>query len=161
ISANPMRRQKPGSVGRAAGPEIAILDREGRRLPSGKRGEIALRGPTITRGYDNDAAATALAFQDGWFRTGDLGYLDADGYLFIVGRIKEIIHKGAQKIAPAEVEGALLGHPDVIDAAVFPVPHERLGSDVAAAVVLRGDARANAQSLRDFARERLAGFKVP
>jgi acyl-CoA synthetase (AMP-forming)/AMP-acid ligase II/acyl carrier protein len=161
IAANSLQRQKPGSVGRPAGPEIAIRDSEGRRLPSGKRGEIALRGPTITRGYDNDAAATASAFRDNWFRTGDLGYLDADGYLFIVGRIKEIIHKGGQKVAPAEVEGALLSHPDVIDAAVFPVPHGRLGADVAAAVVLRQDAKVSAQRLRDFARERLAGFKVP
>jgi acyl-CoA synthetase (AMP-forming)/AMP-acid ligase II len=88
IAANPLRKRKPGSVGRAAGPEIGILDVKGRPLPSGKRGEIALRGPTITRGYDNDPAATASAFRDGWFRTGDLGYLDAEGYLFIVGRIK-------------------------------------------------------------------------
>jgi acyl-CoA synthetase (AMP-forming)/AMP-acid ligase II/acyl carrier protein len=161
IAANPLQRRKPGSVGRPAGPEIAILDSEGRRLPASKRGEIALRGPTITRGYDNDAAATASAFRDNWFRTGDLGYLDAEGYLFIVGRIKEIIHKGGQKVAPAEVEGALLGHPDVIDAAVFPVPHGRLGADVAAAVVLRRDAIVSAERLRDFARERLAGFKVP
>jgi acyl-CoA synthetase (AMP-forming)/AMP-acid ligase II/acyl carrier protein len=161
IAANPLRRRKPGSVGRLAGPEVAILDTEGRRLPSGKRGEIALRGPTITRGYDNDAAATKAAFRDNWFRTGDLGYLDADGYLFIVGRIKEIIHKGGQKVAPAEVEAALLSHPDVVDAAVFPVPHGRLGADVAAAVVLRQDAKLSATSLRDFAREHLAGFKVP
>lgn len=161
IAANPLQRRKRGSVGRPAGPEIGILDRGGRRLPSGKRGEIALRGPTITRGYDNDAAATASAFQDGWFRTGDLGYLDADRYLFIVGRIKEIIHRGGQKVAPAEVEGALLSHPAVIDAAVFPVPHERLGADVAAAIVLRQDAKVSVQSLRDFARGRLAGFKVP
>jgi acyl-CoA synthetase (AMP-forming)/AMP-acid ligase II/acyl carrier protein len=161
IAANPLQRRKPGSVGLPAGPEIAILDSEGRRLPSGKRGEIALRGPTITRGYDNDAAATVSAFRDSWFRTGDLGYLDADGYLFIVGRIKEIIHKGGQKVAPAEVEEALLSHPDVIDAAVFAVPHARLGADVAAAVVLRQDAKASAQGLRDFARGRLAGFKVP
>jgi acyl-CoA synthetase (AMP-forming)/AMP-acid ligase II/acyl carrier protein len=161
IAANPLQRQKPGSVGRPAGPEIAILDGRGRRLPSGKRGEIALRGPTITRGYDNDAAATASAFPDDWFRTGDLGYLDAEGYLFIVGRIKEIIHKGAQKIAPAEVEEALLNHPDVIDAAVFPVPHRQLGADVAAAVVPRQDSKVSVSSLRDFAGERLAGFKVP
>jgi acyl-CoA synthetase (AMP-forming)/AMP-acid ligase II/acyl carrier protein len=161
IAANPLQRRKPGSVGRPAGPEVAILDSEGRRLPSGKRGEIALQGPTITRGYDNDAAATASAFRNNWFRTGDLGYLDAEGYLFIVGRIKEIIHKGGQKVAPAEVERALLNHPDVIDAAVFPVLHGRLGADVAAAVVLRQEAKVSAQGLRDFARERLAGFKVP
>jgi acyl-CoA synthetase (AMP-forming)/AMP-acid ligase II/acyl carrier protein len=161
IASNSLRRQKPGSVGRPAGPEIAILNSEGRRLGSGRRGEIALRGPTITRGYDNDAAATASAFRDNWFRTGDLGYLDAEGYLFIVGRIKEIIHKGGQKVAPAEVEEALLSHPDVIDAAVFPMLHGRLGADVAAAVVLRQDAKASTQRLREFARERLAGFKVP
>ncbi len=161
ISANPLHRRKLGSVGKPAGPEIAILDRRGRRLPSGKRGEIALRGPTITRGYGNDAAATVSAFRDGWFRTGDLGYLDAGGYLFIVGRIKEIIHKGAQKVSPAEVESALQSHPDVIEAAVFPVPHGRLGADVGAAVVLRQDTEVSPQELRDFARERLAGFKVP
>lgn len=161
IAANPLRKRKPGSVGRPAGSEIAILDAAGRRLPFGKRGEIALRGPTITRGYDNDAAATASAFRDGWFRTGDLGYLDAEGYLFIVGRIKEIIHRGGQKIAPAEVEGALVSHPDVMEAAVFDVPHKRLGADVAAAVVLRRDRAVSAEELRNFARERLAGFKVP
>ncbi len=161
IAANPLQRRKPGSVGQAAGPEIAILDSEGRRLPSGEHGEIALRGPTITRGYDNDPAATASAFRDGWFLTGDLGYLDAEGYLYIVGRIKEIIHKGAQKIAPAEVEAALLSHPGVSEAAVFAVPHARLGDDVAAAIVLRPDAKVDAQNIRDFARQRLAGFKVP
>jgi acyl-CoA synthetase (AMP-forming)/AMP-acid ligase II/acyl carrier protein len=161
IAANPLQRRKAGSVGQPAGPEIAILDSEGRRLPPGRRGEIALRGPTITRGYDNDAAATASAFRDGWFRTGDLGYLDAEGYLFIVGRIKEIIHKGGQKVAPAEVEAALLSHPDVLEAVVFPVPHGRLGADVGAAVVLHRDAKASAERLRDFTRERLAGFKVP
>jgi acyl-CoA synthetase (AMP-forming)/AMP-acid ligase II/acyl carrier protein len=161
IAANLIDRRKSGSVGQAAGPEIAILDSKGRRLPSGKRGEIALRGPTLTKGYDNDSAATTSAFRDGWFRTGDLGYLDAEGYLFIVGRIKEIIHKGAQKIAPAEVEAALLSHPGVSEAAVFAVPHARLGADVAAAIVLRQDAKVDAQNIRDFARKRLAGFKVP
>ncbi|HET7884979.1 MAG TPA: AMP-binding protein [Bradyrhizobium sp.] len=161
ITANPLDRRKPGSVGPAAGPEIAILDSQGRHLPAGKRGELALRGPTVTRGYDNDPTATASSFRDGWFRTGDIGYLDDDGYLFIVGRLKEIIHKGAQKVAPAEVEAALLGHPDVVDAAVFAVPHGRLGSDVAAAVVLRRGAIAGVRELRDFAREHLAPFKTP
>jgi acyl-CoA synthetase (AMP-forming)/AMP-acid ligase II/acyl carrier protein len=161
VAANPLGRRKLGSVGQSAGAEIAIMDGEGRRLSSGERGEIALRGPTITREYYNDAAATQSAFQDGWFRTGDLGYLDAEGYLFIVGRIKEIINRGGQKVAPAEVEEALLSHPDVVEAAVFSVPHRRLGADVAAAVVLRPDAKVSVKKLRDFARERLAGFKVP
>jgi acyl-CoA synthetase (AMP-forming)/AMP-acid ligase II/aryl carrier-like protein/NRPS condensation-like uncharacterized protein len=161
IAANPVGRRKLGSVGKPAGAEIAILDPDGRTLSPVEQGEIALRGPTITRGYDNDAAATRAAFQDGWFRTGDLGYLDAEGYLFIVGRIKEVINRTGQKVAPAEVEEALLNHPDVIEAAVFSVAHERLGADVAAAVVVRPGADLNAQTLRDFVRERLAEFKVP
>ena len=161
IAANPLERRKPGSVGKAAGPEIAILDPDGRAVATGMRGEVALRGPTITRGYDSDPAATAASFHDGWFRTGDLGYLDEDGYLFIVGRIKDIIDRGGQKVAPAEVELVLLSHPGVAEAVVFPLPHPRLGADVAAAVVLRRDAAISADELRDFARERLAGFKVP
>ena len=161
VAANPLERRKPGSVGPAAGPEIAILDPEGREVATGIHGEVALRGPTITRGYDGDPAATAAAFRDGWFRTGDLGYLNEDRYLFIVGRIKDIIDRGGQKVAPAEVELALLSHPAVAEAVVFAVPHPRLGADVAAAVVLRPDAAVGADQLRDFARERLAGFKVP
>ena len=161
IAANPLGRRKHGSVGKSDGAEIAIMDEEGRRLPAGERGEIALRGPTITRGYDDNAAATEAAFRDGWFRTGDLGYLDRDGYLFIVGRIKDVINRGGQKVAPGDVEEALLSHPDVVEAAAFPIAHRRLGEDVAAAVVLRPDAKVTAYKLRDFARERLARFKVP
>jgi acyl carrier protein len=161
IAANPLRRRKLGSVGRSAGAEIGILDREGRELSNGVRGEIALRGRTITRGYDNDEAATESAFRNGWFRTGDLGYLDEEGYLFIVGRIKDVIDRGGQKVAPAEVEEAFLNHPDVVEVAVFSVPHKRLGGDIAAAIVLRAGANPAAQKLRDFARQRLARFKVP
>jgi acyl carrier protein/NRPS condensation-like uncharacterized protein len=161
IAANPLGRRKLGSVGQSAGAEIAILDGDGRRFSSGERGEIALRGPTVTRGYVNNPAANEAAFRDGWFRTGDLGYLDADEYLFIAGRIKDVINRGGQKVAPAEVEDVLMRHPDVVEAAVFSVPHSRLGADVAAAVVLRPDAKVSAQKLREFARERLAGFKVP
>jgi amino acid adenylation domain-containing protein len=161
IAANPLGRRKPGSVGRPAGPEIAIMDARGRRLPAGQRGEIALRGPTITRGYDGDPAATKAAFRNGWFYTGDLGYFDPEGYLFIVGRIKDIINRGGQKVAPAEVEEALLDHPDVVEAAAFPISHKRLGEEVGAAVVLRPDADCTPRSLREFARQRLARFKAP
>jgi acyl-CoA synthetase (AMP-forming)/AMP-acid ligase II/acyl carrier protein len=161
IAANSLRRRKLGSVGQPAGAEIAILGAEGRPASSGERGEIVLRGPTITRGYNNDAAATAAAFQDGWFRTGDLGYIDADGYLFIVGRIKDVINRGGQKVAPAEVEEVLSDHPDVVEAAVFPIPHPRLETDIAAAVVLRRGAKVTAQKLRRFVGKRLASFKVP
>jgi acyl-CoA synthetase (AMP-forming)/AMP-acid ligase II/acyl carrier protein len=161
IAANSLRGRKLGSVGRPAGAEIAILGAEGRPLSSGEQGEIVLRGPTIVKGYDNDAAASATAFQNGWFRTGDLGYIDADGYLFIVGRIKDVINRGGQKVAPAEVEEVLSDHPDVVEAAVFPIPHPRLEMDIAAAVVLRPDAKVTAQKLRRFAGKRLASFKVP
>lgn len=161
IAANPMERRKVGSVGRAAGPEIAIMDEQGRPLPAGTRGEIMLRGPTITRGYCDDPAATAAAFRDGWFRTGDLGYLDGDGYLFIAGRIKDIINRGGQKISPEEVEHVLLRHPHVQEAAAFGVPHPRLGETVAAAVVPKPHATLDIDELRSFAATQLAGYKVP
>jgi amino acid adenylation domain-containing protein len=161
IAANRRELRKIGSVGRAAGPEIAILDDEGRRLPAGKPGEIVLRGPTIARGYDNDIAATEAAFRDGWFRTGDLGYLDRDGYLFIVGRIKEVINRGGQKVSPFEVEEALLSHPDVLEAGAFAIPHPSLGENVAAVVSLRPNSATSPRELRDFAAKRLARYKVP
>lgn len=161
IAANPFELRKIGSVGRAAGPEIAIMDETGRLLASGERGEIMLRGPNMSRGYYNDEAATQAAFRDGWFRTGDLGYLDADGYLFIVGRIKDVINRGGQKISPLEVEEILLSHPAVLEAGVFAVPHQKLGENVAAVVVLRPNSEATSDQLRQFARKRLAAYKVP
>lgn len=161
IAANPFELRKIGSVGRAAGPEIAIMDETGRPLASGEHGEIMLRGPNMSRGYYNDEAATQAAFRDGWFRTGDLGYLDADGYLFIVGRIKEVINRGGQKISPLEVEEVLLSHPAVLEAGVFAIPHPKLGENVAAVVVLRPNSEATSDQLRQFARKRLAAYKVP
>lgn len=161
IAANPFELRKVGSVGRGAGPEIAIMDETGRTLASGEHGEIMLRGPNMTRGYYNDDAATQAAFRNGWFRTGDLGYLDADGYLFIVGRIKDVINRGGQKISPLEVEEVLLSHPAVLEAGVFAVPHDKLGENVAAVVVLRPDSGATSEQLRQFARKRLAAYKVP
>lgn len=161
IAANPRDRRKPGSVGQAAGPEIAIMDSEGRQLPAGLDGEIVLRGPTISRGYDNDAVASQSSFRNGWFRTGDLGHLDADGYLFIVGRIKEVINRGGQQVSPQEVEDALLSHPQVLEAGAFAIPHKKLGENVAAVVVLRPNADTSVHQLRQFARTRLAGYKVP
>ncbi|MVT74322.1 non-ribosomal peptide synthetase [Bradyrhizobium cajani] len=161
IAANPFELRKIGSVGRAAGPEIAIMDEAGRVLANGAHGEIMLRGPNMSRGYYNDEAATRAAFRNGWFRTGDLGYLDPDGYLFIVGRIKDVINRGGQKVSPLEVEEVLLGHPAVLEAGVFAVPHRKLGENVAAVVVLRPDSGASSDQLRQFARKRLAAYKVP
>ena len=163
IAANPLERRKAGSVGKSAGAEIAVMDDAGRQLPVGEHGEIAIRGPTITRGYDNNEVATKSAFRNGWFRTGDRGYVDAEGYLFLVGRIKkaDVINRGGQKVSPVEVERVLLSYPDVAQAVVFPITHTRLGEDVAAAVVLRAEAKISSQKLRRFASEHLARFKVP
>jgi acyl-CoA synthetase (AMP-forming)/AMP-acid ligase II len=163
ISSNqlPPAVRKPGSVGRPAGPEVAILDAAGHVLPPGSRGEVAVRGANITSGYEDDPEANAALFHDGWLRTGDEGYLDNEGYLFITGRLREMINRGGEKIAPREVDEALLAHAAVAEAAAFPVPHPTLGEEVAAAVVLRPGASATAEELRAFVAERLAYFKVP
>ena len=163
MASNPLppRPRKPGTVGVPAGPEIAILDEQGEILAAGKSGEVAIRGPSVTAGYLENEAANAAAFTRGWFRTGDLGVIDADGYLTLVSRIKEIINRGGEKVAPREVEEALLAHPDVVEAAVFPVRDTALGEEVGAAVVLKPNAKANAAALKEFAGSRLAYFKLP
>ena len=153
--------RKPRSVGLPAGPEIAVMDQEGEILRAGERGEVVIRGANVTRGYVNNAEANREAFVDGWFRTGDQGYLDEDGYLFLTGRLKEIINRGGEKISPREVDEVLMDHPAVAQAVAFALPDSRLGEDVAAAVVLRAGARATALELRQFAARRLADFKVP
>ncbi len=163
MASNPLppRPRKPGSVGLAAGPEIAIMDEAGRLLSSGQSGEIVIRGDNVTPGYEGNPQANASAFTNGWFRTGDQGYMDNEGYLFIAGRIKEIINRGGEKISPREVDEVLLNHPAVAQAVAFAVPHARLGEDVAAAVVLKTDATATERQLQRFAAARLADFKVP
>jgi acyl-CoA synthetase (AMP-forming)/AMP-acid ligase II len=153
--------RKPGTVGLAAGPEVAIMGPDGALLCRGAVGEIVIRGPSVTRGYANNPAANAEVFHDGWFRTGDLGVLDAEGYLTINGRLKEIINRGGEKIAPREVDDVLLDHPAVAQAVTFSLPHDKLGEDVAAAIVLRENCSASEQELRDFVAGRLADFKVP
>jgi oxalate---CoA ligase len=153
--------RKPGSVGIAAGVDIAIMDEAGQMLEQGQRGEIVIRGPGVTAGYENNPEANAKAFTDGWFRTGDQGYLDEDDYLFITGRLKEIVNRGGEKISPREVDEALLDHPAVAQATAFAVPHATLGEDLAAAVVLRAGATADEAALRDHLFKQLADFKVP
>lgn len=163
MASNPLppRPRKPGSVGVAAGPDIAIMDETGTLLPAGQTGEIVIRGANVTRGYRNNPLANRSAFTSGWFRTGDEGYLDADGYLFITGRIKEMINRGGEKITPRQIDEVLMEHPSVKQAVAFAVPHQTLGEDVAAAVVLRPGAPATEKELREFAFARLADFKVP
>lgn len=153
--------RKPGSVGLPAGAEIAILDETGRELPVGDTGEIAIRGPGVMAGYEGSPQANASAFVQGWFRTGDQGRFDADGYLYVSGRLKEIVNRGGEKISPREVDEALLAHPDVAQAVAFAVPHPSLGEDLAAAVVPKPGRRPAEAELRQHLFERLAAFKVP
>lgn len=148
-------------MGMAAGPEVAVMDEAGALLPFGREGEVVIRGDNVTAGYESNTAANAQAFTHGWFHTGDLGYLDPDGYLFLTGRLKEIINRGGEKIAPKEIDNCLLEHPAVALAVAFAVPHTSLGQDVAAAVVLRPGMVALPAELKDFAAARLAPFKVP
>ena len=163
MASNPLppRDRKPGSVGVAAGPEVAIMDEAGALLAIGATGEIVIRGSNVTRGYARNPEANATAYQDGWFRTGDQGVLDAEGYLRITGRLKEIINRGGEKISPREVDEVLLGHPAVAQAVAFATPHDKLGEEVAAAVVLHEGARAEPREIRAYASERIADFKVP
>lgn len=153
--------RKPGSVGRAAGPEIAILAVHGIVRDTGVTGEVVIRGSGVTAGYVANPEANAEAFRDGWFRTGDEGYLDADGYLFLTGRLKEMINRGGEKVAPREVDEALLEHPDVAQAVAFGVPHPTLGEDLSAAVVLREGRSVDESALRAYLIGRLPPFKVP
>jgi acyl-CoA synthetase (AMP-forming)/AMP-acid ligase II/thioesterase domain-containing protein/acyl carrier protein len=157
----PPGQRKLGSAGVPAGPELAIVDHEGHRLPPGGVGEVVVRGPNVMRGYDQDEAANKSAFRDGWFCTGDQGYLDEDGYLFLTGRLKEMINRAGEKVAPREVEDVLLTHPAVGQAAVFGVPHEILGEMVGAVVVLHHGQAASEQDLRKFVAKRLVEYKVP
>ena len=157
----PPALRKRGSVGRAAGTEVAILEADGALLPPGATGEVATRGANVMHGYEMNPEATSAAFSGTWFRTGDVGHLDADGDLFITGRIKDIINRGGEKIAPREVEERLLDHPAVKEAVVFPVIDERLGQDVAAAVVLRDGMTCTPRGLKEFVATELADFKVP
>jgi acyl-CoA synthetase (AMP-forming)/AMP-acid ligase II len=161
MTSNPLppAQRIPGSVGVATGIELATMDDDGRLLGPGERGEVVIRGPNVVDGYEGNPEATAASFRDGWFRTGDLGWVGHDGYLHLVGRLKELINRGGEKIAPLEVDGVLEAHPAVAEAVTFGVPHPSWGEDVAAAVVLREPV--SPQELLAWCRERLAAFKVP
>jgi acyl-CoA synthetase (AMP-forming)/AMP-acid ligase II/thioesterase domain-containing protein/acyl carrier protein len=149
------------AVGKTMGPEIAIMGPEGELLPPGTEGEIVVAGPTVISGYLNDLIANDEAYRGRWFRSGDLGRLDPEGFLYITGRLKEIINRGGQKIIPNEIDAVLVSHEAVLEAAAFGVPHPTLGEDVACAVVLSEEADISSIELRVFAAKRLAAFKVP
>jgi acyl-CoA synthetase (AMP-forming)/AMP-acid ligase II len=161
MASNPLPpdERKPGSVGRGTAVAIAILDTAGNVLPSGTTGEVSIKGPNVFSGYEGNAAANAESFSHGWFRTGDQGILDDQGYLTLVGRIKELINRGGEKISPWEIDEALLEHPAVAEACCFGIPDRVYGEGVAAAVVLK-DA-ATEKDLIAHCRATLSDFKCP
>jgi len=163
IASNPLppETRKPGSVGLPTGVEVAILDDQGGSLQSGVAGEIAIRGPNVTTVQPSSGKDLVPRGADEWFRTGDVGFLDEDGYLFISGRIKEIINRGGEKIAPVEIDEVLLEHPGVAQAVACGVADSRLGEDVIAVVVRRAGSTLTERELREFASTRIAAFKVP
>jgi acyl-CoA synthetase (AMP-forming)/AMP-acid ligase II/thioesterase domain-containing protein/acyl carrier protein len=159
--------RKPGKIGRPVNDfgfsdsEVRIRALDGKLLPVGEHGEIVVRGPQVFGGYENAPKLNAETFVDGWFRTGDEGFFDSDGYLVLTGRIKEMINRGGEKVSPAEVDAALMAHPLVREAATFPIPHPTLGEEVAAAVVTKPGLSLDQSLLTNFMLERLIGFKVP
>ncbi len=161
MTSNPLppAPRQPGSVGRGTNVEVAIMDESGNLLPAGNPGEVVIRGPNVTHGYHNNPEANAQSFTNGWFRTGDRGVLDVNGYLTLIGRIKELINRGGEKISPLEVDAALLAHPAVAAVATFAAPDPKYGEEVHAAVVLKGTA--TVEELQTHCRGRLADFKVP
>ncbi|MEO6743531.1 MAG: AMP-binding protein [Caldimonas sp.] len=155
-------RRKVGSVGRASGCEARVFDAALQPVADGTTGEIAIRGPNVMRGYYKDPAATAATFTpDGWLRSGDLGHRDADGFFFVTGRIKELIIKGGENIAPREIDEVLLAHPAVLEAAATGLPDRHYGQDILACVVLREGHACTEQDLREFCVGRLGAFKTP
>ena len=155
-------RRKVGSVGRASGCDARVVDGDGQPLPDGRVGEIVIRGPQVTAGYYKNAESTAAAFfPGGWLRTGDLGYRDGDGFFFITGRIKELIIKGGENIAPREIDEALLKHPAVLDAAAVGIPDRHYGQEIMACIILRDGERASEDELREFCGRELGRYKTP
>lgn len=162
MSSNPLppADRLPGSVGRGTDVLVSIMDDKGTHLKPGERGEVVIKGPNVTRGYENNPEANASSFTDGWFRTGDQGFLNDAGYLTLVGRLKELINRGGEKISPREIDEVLLAHPAVAEAVAFGVAHPTWGEEVAAAVVLR-EPKATEADLLAYCKERLADFKRP
>ena len=153
--------RKPGKVGIAAGPEIAILGEDGNLLARGETGEIVIRGSNVTLGYENNPKANEEGFYNGWFRTGDQGVMDEEGYISITGRLKEIINRGGEKVSPREVDEILMDHAAVAQVVCFGMPHPKLGEEVAAVVVLREGQQATERELQSYVSTRAADYKVP
>ena len=159
---HPDRVRKPGSIGTPIeGVQMRLIDDEGNTVPDGETGEIAIRGHNVMKGYWGKPEATAEAITDGWFRTGDMARVDEDGYYYIVDRKKDLIIRGGYNVYPREIEEILHEHPAVAEVAVIGLPHAELGEEIGAAVALKPGARASAEELRAFARDRVAAYKYP
>ncbi len=165
MSSNPQppAARKPSSVGPGTGVKLGIMNEAGDLLPTGERGEVVIQGPNVVSGYENNPEANAKSFTNGWFRTGDQGFLDSDGYLTLTGRIKELINRGGEKIGPREIDEVLLSHPAVAEAVCFGVPHPAWGEEVEAAIVLKEEFKDTTKEsdIMAFCKERLAEFKRP
>ena len=164
LSSNPLPANGPNktsSVGLPTGVEIRVVADNGKDVADGGVGEIWARGATVATGYLNNPEANSASFLDGWYRSGDLGHRDEDGYIFLTGRIKEMINRGGEKIAPTDIEAALLSNPKILEAAAFGEPDEMYGENVQAAVILRPGMQATEDELKDYARARLSAFEVP
>ncbi len=163
MASNPLppAKRKPGAVGLAAGPEVQIMDEAGNILAPDTVGEIVIRGANVTTGYENNPKANAEGYTNGWFRTGDQGVKDAEGYVSLTGRLKEIINRGGEKISPREIDEVIMDHPAVAQVVCFGVPHPKLGEEVGAAVVLKEGATATEKDIQAFVATRVADFKVP
>ena len=163
MTSNPLGdgKQKAGFVGIATSPEVCIMDQEGNRLTGDAEGEVCIRGDNVTPGYENNPAANESSFTSGWFRTGDQGFFDGDGYLKITGRLKEIINRGGEKVSPLEVDNVLMEHPAVQQVVTFAVADRMLGEEIGAAVVLADGGELDAVGLRAYAETHLAKFKIP
>lgn len=164
MSSNPLPDDgphKPGSVGKPVGQEMAILNEKGEIQKGEVQGEVCIRGPNVTKGYKNNPAANKTAFEFGWFHTGDIGFFDSEGYLHLVGRIKELINRGGEKISPIEVDAVLLSHPDIAQAVAFGVPDDKYGEEINCAVIAREGSEIDEEEVFKFCKKNLASFKVP
>ncbi len=163
MTSNPLppKSQKPGFVGIPAGPEVCIMDINNKILNQGEEGEVCIKGENVTSGYENNPDANKNSFSNGWFRTGDQGYFDKDGYLKISGRLKEIINKGGEKISPLEVDNILMNHPNIEQAVCFGYEDKMLGEDIASAIIIKEGKKCTEDDIKIYANEKLAKFKIP
>ncbi len=157
----PPFKRKPGSVGISKEVKVKIIDSSFKSLKNGKIGEVVIKGKNVLKGYIANKSINDKAFINGWFRTGDLGYFDRDNYLYITGRIKEIINRGGEKISPKEVDDVFILHPKIAKVITFSLKHEKLGEDIAAAVVLKENLKCTTSELKNFVKNKLAPFKIP